>query len=240
MKSIKLFCIPHAGGSATNYIKWNRYFDDTIKLCPIEIAGRGRRFDETLISEMDLMVNDIYNTIKKEINSSEYAIFGHSMGSIIAFELYHKIKEQGMKEPVHIFFSARTSPDICKDKDIMHKLPYERFIKEIYKIGGTSVDIFENKELCNIFVPILRSDYKLIETYKYTEKNVLIDCDITILYGEQDQSIELEYLNEWQKHTRQKCIIKGFPGGHFFINEKIEEVINLINITLIHNRYKAN
>ena len=61
MKNIKLFCIPHAGGSAAVYSRWKKYLDSSIELIPVELSGRGIRMGEKL-----------YDSLKEAIELAEY------------------------------------------------------------------------------------------------------------------------------------------------------------------------
>lgn len=230
MKKIKLFCIPYAGGSSAIYYKWKKHLHERIELFPVELAGRGKRFNEPYYQNMDEAVEDIYCSIKHILDDSQYAIFGYSMGSWIAFELYHKIKNTGHKEPIHIFFSARKAPHMKSEK-ILHNMDDDEFAKEIVKMGGTTDEIFVKKELFDLFVPILRADFKIIEKYDYIEKSK-IECNITVLYGEQD-TISTYEISEWRYHTNADFNIYGLDGSHFFINSNMKTVIDIINHTLI-------
>lgn len=108
---MKLFCIPHAGGSSAVYYKWKNYFPETINVILIDYKRHGRRFAEKLSDTMEDMVEDLFQKIKKHLDGEEYCFYGHSMGSIVAYELYYKIKENGFRRPKHIFVSGYASPD---------------------------------------------------------------------------------------------------------------------------------
>lgn len=228
---IKLFCVPYAGGSAAVYSTWQKYLSPSIQVYPVELSGRGRRFREKLNNNIQQVVDDIYENIKDEIESTNYALFGHSMGNLIVFELAHKLKEMKHKAPVHIFFSGRSAPDIEREYEGIYKMPDDEFAEEILSLGGTPEEVFKNKTLANIFIPILKADYETIETYEYKEKSNKLGVDITVLYGKQD-ALNKSSMEEWRNHTSQNCKIYSFDSGHFFINDKKEEVLNIINDTL--------
>lgn len=229
---MKLFCLPYAGGSSVAYYKWKHLLKHDIKLEPVELKGRGSRYNEELYSDFEEAVNDIYMNIKDKIIEDEYAIFGHSMGSLLAFELCHKIIENNGKIPKHIFFSGYKAPHCQRKKRILHKLPDAEFMNEVIKLGGTPIEVIENKELYNLVIPILRSDFKMLETYKYIERNKAIECDITILNGREDK-LTSDELNEWKRHSSKNTNIITFEGDHFFINKNVNKIINLIETTLL-------
>lgn len=234
MEKIKLVCIPYAGGSAQIFYKWRKHLNSHIELIPVELTGRGKRFLEPYYSSIQDAVNDIYKIVKPQIQNSNYAIFGHSLGSILAYELIYLLKNNGIHNPIHVFFSGRYPPHIHRHKALIHNSPNEIFKKEIFKLGGTPLELLENDELYEIFMPILRSDYKIVETYNYTKKSCKFDFDISVFSGFKDNEVEQSDLQEWKYYTDKNFKIVMFEGGHFFINEELENVTNAINVLLKH------
>ncbi len=233
MDQVKLFCLPYAGGSSVVYTNWKKYLHNSIKLCAIELAGRGRRFNIPLYNSLEEAVNDIYDMIKEDIDSGPYAIFGHSMGSILAYELAYKIKDMKHSYPLHIFFSGKCPPEIKKEVEDVHLLPDKEFMDKVFELGGTPEELLENRELIEFFTPILRADFKIIEIYKHIEKKDGLDCDITVLWGKQEKNASINDIAQWQKHTHKSCKIHLFNGGHFFINEFQKDIITIVDSTLI-------
>ncbi|MCR3758494.1 thioesterase [Clostridium felsineum] len=229
---MKLFCLPYAGGSKTIYYKLKNAINSNIQLEPIELKGRGSRYDEGFYTDFEDAVNDIYLKIKNKIIDDEYAIFGYSMGSLLAFELYYKIVENGGKIPKHIFFSGYKAPHCAREKEPIHNLPDAGFMDEVIKLGGTPIEVVENDELCKIVIPILKNDFRILELYKYKKKSNPIECDITILSGSKD-TLTFEELDGWKMHSAKNTKILIFEGNHFFINNNMKEIINLIETTLL-------
>ncbi|MBC8063127.1 MAG: thioesterase [Clostridiaceae bacterium] len=97
-------------------------------------------------------------------------IYGHSMGSLLAYELYYKVSELNLRKPRHIFFSGYRAPSIIREKKNIHTLPNYDFMKKVMELGGTPDVIMNNQELLQVFLPILRSDFKILETYNYKER----------------------------------------------------------------------
>ncbi len=230
--TIKLFCFPYAGGSSAIYSKLKHFADNNIKVTPVELAGRGQRISEPLYKNMAELINDVYDRISSSVDEQPFALFGHSMGSSIILDLAHKILKCKNVEPLHLFASGRCPPSLCRNYKKINDLPDEKFINEVYELGGTPKEVFENRELRHIFLPILRSDYKLIEEYNYIEKDVKLSCDITVFNGKEDKMTSFETMKKWGDYTSGKTDIIEFDGGHFFLHNKMEQIMGIINKTL--------
>ncbi len=232
MDKVKLFCIPYAGGSATVYNQWKSLLNKSIELCPLELKGRGKRFGAGFYNDFDDAVNDLFELVKNDLDHSEFAIWGHSMGSLLAYELGQKILAEKQKDPVHIFFSGRKPPYPLKLVRFVHKLSDEEFKKEVLKYGGNTKEIFEDKNLASLFLPILRADFRVLETYKFKENRRKFECDISVLYSSEDETTKPDEINEWASVTQKNCKIYDFNGGHFFINDCKNSVVEIINSVL--------
>ncbi len=229
MSKVKLFCFPYAGGAASAYSQWRQFLNPGIELRAIELAARGRRMREPNYIKLDDAVDDVFNIIKPELFQSPYALFGHSMGSMIAFELVYKIRRSFLPAPVHIFFSGRCAPFVPRDKKRrLHHLSDKDFKEQLLEMGGTPKDLFDHPELLEVFLPLLKGDFTLTETYTHPQKDSPIDCNITVLSGKQDEDTT-EEVEAWRPHTSGNCDIHYFEGGHFFIHEETKRVLDIVN-----------
>ncbi|MEN8904391.1 MAG: thioesterase domain-containing protein [Clostridiales bacterium] len=228
-EKIRIYCLPYAGGSATIYNKWKKYTSENIKLIPVELAGRGRRFNEKSYENIEESVNDIFSKIRNELEESKYALFGHSMGSFLIYKLYQKILSEKLPLPIHMFFSGRYAPNRSDNKRPYHKLSDEDLKIEIKKIGGTPDEIFENHELWDVFGKILREDYRILDNHSFCKEIEKVNCNISVLTGNKDILVKDYDLNEWRNFTYGDFNLYTFDGGHFFINIEYSEIILLIN-----------
>lgn len=232
-KRITLFCLPYAGGSASAYSQWGKYLDEQIQIKPLELAGRGKRIHEPHYATVNDAIQDIFEIVQKDIGQKAYAFFGHSMGAMLSYELARKIRADGSREPQHIFFSGKSSPHIKRpDAKKYAYLEEEVFKKEIINLGGTPPEFFEHPELMELFIPLLRNDFRIAETDFTDRKTELFNYDITIFAGKDDDLTPAQ-IDGWKEHTSGLCSIFHFNGGHFFLHEHAKSMINIINRTLL-------
>ena len=226
-----LFCLPYAGGSESIYYSWQKQLDERIKLEPIELKGRGKRYNEGFYEDFDEAVADLLLNIKDQITDHDYAIFGHSLGSLLAYELYYKICDEKLKKPKHIFFSGNVAPSVRREEKELHKLADDEFMKEIISLGGTPEGVLENEELLQFVLPILRSDIKVNESYTYQAREHKIECDITVFCGK-EEGITIEELLAWKDHGARVFRVHMMDGNHFFINNNVENITNIVSFEL--------
>lgn len=232
MIKTKLFCFPYAGGSSQVFSKWKQSLNADIELMPVELSGRGVRMHENLYNDLPEVIEDVFGLIKTHIGLGPYALFGHSMGSLIAYELAQRIRQEKMEPPAHIFFSGGKAPHVKRSHEKkFHLMNDDRFKKEIIELGGTPPEFFEHPQLINLFFPILKNDFKIAETEIHDRPVLPFDTDITVFVGKADTMLP-EQCDGWKRHTNHLCTIHYFEGGHFFLHDKTEQIIMIINNTL--------
>jgi surfactin synthase thioesterase subunit len=177
------------------------------------------------------LVLDILNRIEPYLFNSDFILLGHSMGSLVAFELCHKIHNLNLPLPKHIFIMSYSPPHYKKNYNNIHLLPNITFKKEIFKLGGTPREIIENEDLFSILEPVLRGDLKIISNYQYIEKGKL-SCDLTAIWGENDTLLASQ-MREWADYTTKTFNMFTLQGGHFFVNEQVNQIIEIIESSIL-------
>jgi len=236
MKKTLLFCVPYAGASANIYWKWSAKLDELIYLVPLELAGRGSRVSEPHYNTFDEIISDLGGQIHKYLKNNEaYALFGHSFGGTIVYEVGHYLTNLGVRSPEAIFFSGKSAPGNYPRNRFIHSLPEDQFKAEIFRYGITPKEVFETKELYEYFMPILKNDIQMSESYVCKDRQKKLDCPFFVLYGKDDVGVRKKQISDWSLFTNRTCSFFGFNGGHFFIREFEDEIIGLINRTLTKN-----
>ncbi len=233
MQSIKLFFLPYAGGSATACLKWKEQLSPHIQLIPLELSGRGGLYGKVLHVSVHETVKDLVVDIQSILEPGEkYAIYGHSMGSRIAFELVHELLAHNYGKLAHLFASGGSAPHIKRIQTYTYDKPDAQFKEHLMKYGQDSSELFENKELYDYLMPVLRADFQMVETYEYVAKTDKLSCDLTALRGTDDPNVAVRDMLEWGQYTTGVFKLSSVSGGHFFINENHREVVGIINKAL--------
>ncbi|HAU85260.1 MAG TPA: thioesterase [Lachnospiraceae bacterium] len=229
MAKTKLFFLPYAGGSAMSYMIMKRLFDETtFEPVPLELAGRGTRAKESAYTDVNLCVQDLYEKMKPQTIHCDYAIFGHSLGTIVGYELLKYIEEKEDKLPKCVISSGRAAPGIEFPGPIIGGLKDEAFMKKIGMFQALPSEVLNNRKILELVLPVLRADVKMSEQYQYKIRKPA-KCDFYIFYGKDDCLVTEEGINCWEDETERKIEITCFPGGHFYFKEYKELFTEKVN-----------
>ena len=224
---LKLFCFPYAGGSAATYMSWAKSLPANAELIPVQLPGRANRLFEPAYSNMDSLISELLNEIEPMLNQP-YILFGHSLGSRVAFELMAQCKKSGLPIPEHFIASGSRGPQNCSFEKPIHHLSNEDFILKLMELNGTPKEVLENEELMTLCLPLLRADFELAHTYSYTS-NEKFNCAVSILGGEEDHDITRCDLLSWGDFFSQSQKLHFLPGDHFFIESDKQQVLKIVN-----------
>lgn len=224
--SIRIFLFPFAGGSAHYYKPWLKYFDKTVEVIFVQLPGRAERIDEKPYDTMSSVIAQLME-YSAFITEKPYLILGHSLGAKIAYELSCTLERQTNIPPLHLIVSGSKAPHLVNDKPNIYSLPKSKFIDELRVLDGTPEEILDNEELMELFIPLLRADFKIAELYVSKEHKLSIP--ITVLSGMEDTEVSVKEANAWVQLSSTGCEVKFFTGSHFFINDHIASIVKIIN-----------
>ncbi|MCD6569377.1 MAG: thioesterase [Deltaproteobacteria bacterium] len=232
--SIRMFCFPYAGGSAQVFQPLAKMVPRGVDVFALELPGRGRRFREHLLGNIHSIVNDAMKGIFPLLDKG-FIFFGHSLGGLVAFELARALRRKRFSLPRHLFVSGVIAPQIPNNEPPVYNLPRDAFIKKLEEIGGTPTEIVDNEELLELMIPILRSDFQVYETYKYVPEPPL-ECPVTVFGGAKDKIVKPEHIEEWSEQTSILFSRHILNGGHFFIQDHLGDILNIITRTITLQR----
>lgn len=219
---LRLFCFPYAGGGSSVFRTWSDDLPDWIEVCPTQLPGRENRILEKPFHQMSDLIKSIAQAIKPYLDLP-FALFGHSMGAWIAFELAHHLNKNFDLLAQHLFVSGRFAPQIADNKNL-HKLPDKEFREKLEMYGGTPKAVLESDELMELLIPILRADFSICETYVY-QQNSPLTCPISVFGATTDHLVEPDSLIEWKKETSNSFRVEIFNGDHFFLRNCQKELL---------------
>ncbi|AQR70300.1 hypothetical protein BZG29_19770 [Janthinobacterium sp. LM6] len=226
--SLRLFCLPYAGGSSSTYLNWQKNLDAHVELVCVEPPGRGTRFDEAPVDRVDRLVELLSAEMQSWLDRP-FGIFGHSNGALVGFELARRLQEMG-KSPAIFFASAKKAPSRLEEARL-HLMSDADLIEELRISGDTPDEFFETPELIDLFLPPLRADFALSETYVYAP-GPLLSGELVMLSGSDDETMTRQDRSAWSREFSGEQSWCEIPGGHFFIEESPRHVFDALNKSL--------
>ncbi len=225
---LRLFCFPYAGGAASIYRSWPQHLPAEIEVCAVQLPGRENRIREQAFTDVGTLVETLLPTLLPYLDRP-FALFGHSMGTLIAYEVAQKLQQQHGQMPTHLFVSGRRSPVLPDPDAPLHTLPSdEQFLHELQRrYNNLPTVLFEDKELRELFLPLLRADFTLVETYS-NPASIPLSCPLITLGGREDPRVTEAQLRAWQPLTVADFALHCFPGGHFYLNEQVQPLLATI------------
>jgi len=223
---LRLFLLAHAGGGASAFRGWADEFPSTVEVCSVQLPGRENRLREAPFDRMAPLVEALAGAISRW-SDRPYAVFGHSIGALVGFELARHAEATGAPAPVHLFASGRRAPDVPNRQPDLHRLGDDELIAGLQELGGMPAPLLEHAELLQLLLPVMRADLALTETYTPTP-GATIRAPVTACTGTEDGKVSLDEARAWERHTTGGFRLRTFPGDHFYLFAHRERVLQAL------------
>ncbi|MEE4488677.1 thioesterase II family protein [Streptomyces sp. BE230] len=221
----RLVCFPHAGGSATAYMQLARTLPAHFDMVAVQYPGRQDRYREAPFTSVAPLVEAVAGELARELAADPgrpYALFGHSMGALVAFETARLLAGSELPSPQRLFLSGRGAPDVRA------KIRYDLYdddavLAQVRRLGGTDQVMLDNPDVLEMVLPALRADYRALGAYRWNGGAPLA-TPITALIGDSDPVVTVEEARTWREQTSGDFAFKVFPGGHFYLSDHVDQV----------------
>lgn len=230
----RLICLPYAGAGTIAYRRWPSGLPAWLEVWAVLLPGRETRINDPPVADIDSLVSVLTGAMVEEIPCQPempYALYGHSMGAAVCFELGYAMQGAGCAPPLHLFVSGRRGPQIPDNLPSIHRLPIAEFIDRIRQLNGLPEEIMAEPGLAAFFAEKVAADFAVIETFHYTARPPL-PCGISAFGGNQDPTTTESQLWAWQPHAAGPFSVRMLPGDHFFINSERDALLAAIGADL--------
>lgn len=230
----RLVCFPHAGGSATAYRSLAHALPAHLDVVAVQYPGRQDRYREAPFTALDRLAEALAEELTLMLASDPgrpYALFGHSMGSLVAFETALQLARGTLPGPQRLFVSGRGAPDVPA------KARYDLYgdadvLAEVRRLGGTDQSMLDDPDIMEMVLPALRADYQALGSYRWRAGETLT-VPATVLVGDDDPMVTVEEAHTWRAHTSGDVTVKVFPGGHFYLFDHLDAVAAAVSEGLL-------
>jgi medium-chain acyl-[acyl-carrier-protein] hydrolase len=223
-ETVRLLGFPCAGGSASSFAGWTAELPSTVELRPVRLPGRLDRLHEPPFTSMAPLVETLADELEPTL-TSPFAMFGHSMGALVAYELARELRRRGARRPAGLFVASCGAPHLPRRAPPLRALPDDRFISELRRLDGIPEELARSDELLELVLPALRADIVLCEEYAWAPEPPL-DVPISVFGGASDPRVLADDLTAWHDHTEAAFVQRTVAGNHFFPWRSGEALVN--------------
>lgn len=223
---MRLFCFPFGGGGASVYHSWADTMGVDIEVRALQLPGRESRFREPMTQDIDAVVGQIARALAA-YRDKPYAMFGYSLGALLAFETCRELRRQGLVPPQHLFIAALSAPQLPPPHPPISMLDDREFVEKIEYYYQPDNEAWKNSELREFLLPLLKNDIALYESYRYRDEAPL-DCPIDVFAGDADRATPVDMTQQWSQQTSAAMRHHLLGGGHFFIEQALDQIQRLV------------
>ncbi|MFE7467290.1 thioesterase II family protein [Streptomyces sp. NPDC057499] len=221
----QLVCFPHAGGSASGYHALSAALAGSAEGLVVQYPGRHDRIAEPFAERLGDVVDAVLPSIPVTGDRPLF-LFGHSMGALLAYETARRLAAEG-REPAALFVSGSEAPSRPRRVRLPDSPTDEDLVGEMRLLSGTDDELLTHPEILQLALPPMRADYAMLSARVHAPGPPL-RCPVTVLTGDNDPRVTLEGAQAWEQETEGAFERHVLPGGHFFLNDHLPYVAELI------------
>ncbi|TWH65091.1 thioesterase domain-containing protein [Micromonospora olivasterospora] len=224
----RLFCLPYAGGGASVFRRWQRELGADVEVLPVQLPGRENRIGE----DPNFTVADVAAAIAERADRP-YAIYGHSMGGRVGFEVVRELRRLGQQLPLRLYVGGARAPHVDDTSlfDGLSTVDDDELLRRLGEGGGLPAEVLDHPELVELLLPLLRADFGRVDSYRYVPGEPL-PLPIVTFSGRQDRAVSHAQSAAWERHTAAGFTLHEIDGGHFFLHDQLPELAAAIRADL--------
>ncbi|MCP3771669.1 thioesterase II family protein [Streptomyces sp. MAR25Y5] len=227
---LSLLVLPHAGGNAHAYAPWRDVLPAHVRLLIGQYPGRGARFAEPLPTSMADLARPVLRALPPD--TGDLVVLGHSMGSLVAFEVARELTAAG-RPPRALIASACRAPFLPNPARVHpERLTDDELVAALKERGGTEDGVLDEPELREIVLPSIRADFVIDDDYRHQGPARTLSCPVTVIGGSEDPIVPVPALGRWSEVTDGPCATATLPGGHFYFQQQGDRFFALVNDVL--------
>jgi medium-chain acyl-[acyl-carrier-protein] hydrolase len=224
--AMRLICLPYAGTGASMFNDWDLPEELAAEVWAVQPPGRENRWGEAPLRRVEPVVREIARAVRPLLDRP-FALFGHSMGALLAFELCRELRRSGDPMPVRLMVSAHRAPDLPPWRPEASTLPDPEFLARLDEMAGPSAAVPRDPQVLLLLAPLIRADFELCERYEHTAGPPL-GVPLSCFAAVDDPEVRVDEMVDWRRHTTGECRLHPFRGGHLFLRERRPEVVRLV------------
>lgn len=226
----RLFYFPFAGGNAAAVLPWQAHLGTGVELRVAQLPGRGARLFEDPLHDLDALVAELAGALAG-LADRRFALFGHSLGALVAFEVARALRRAGRPAPERLWASGAEGPRTRLVERRVSHLPDAELVTALADYGGTPPELLADRDMMELLLPGVRADLTLNERYAYRTEPPL-DLPIHVLRGAADPYVDAGRAAGWAQESTRPLRETVYPGDHFFVHPHEADIAALVAAAL--------
>lgn len=222
----QLFCFPHAGGGPSFFRPWCARLQPEIAVRRVLLPGRESRLEEPPFRHIADLVEPLCAALEPYLDQP-YALFGHSMGAVVAYEVARRLSGADTVSPSCLIVSGRRAPGLAGNRRRLSALSDDEFLAEVARLNGIPPEVLSEPELLSMLLPALRADFELAETYRPLPGSRL-DCPVISYLSTSDPETDYDGVLSWREMTSGEFTMRVFRGDHFYLKGGRPDVLSAV------------
>ena len=220
---LRLFCFHYLGGGASAFRQWQEVLPAEIEVCPVQLPGREGRIQEPAFEDLQQLADTLTESLQPWLDRP-FAIYGHSMGSLIGFEWARRVRQRYGMSPQHFFAAAYFAPHAPGPNQTRKEWQQAELLEVVQRVLDVPEAVLANPEFMQALLPTIQADSRLVASYRY-QAEAPLECPISAFGGLEDPEIAQSDLALWREHTEGEFRLEMFPGRHLFLLDGREQVV---------------
>ncbi|MFE0019377.1 thioesterase II family protein [Amycolatopsis sp. NPDC059021] len=222
-----VICLPFAGAGASFFRAWQPLAPDSLRVVAVQLAGREERFVDEPHADVASAVDDVLPAVLEQIDGAgRIALFGHSLGAVLAFELARRLDRLGGLPLARLFVSGSPGPWSGRVSRATG-LSDDAFLAQLHRFSGYSHPALDHPEMRAMLLPMLRADVEMHENYRPGTDRPL-PIPVTALRGQDDELVSAGQAGQWADASTAGFRSVELPGGHMYLADQAGEVLRLL------------
>jgi medium-chain acyl-[acyl-carrier-protein] hydrolase len=221
----KLFCIPHAGGTAGMFRGWRKALPAHVELCAVQLPGRLSHLNAPAFTRMEPLADSLAEVILADTDGLPFALFGHCTGALLAYEVGQRL-EARHRGPTQLFVACARPPHLVERDPPVSHLPEADLVAALRVMGGTPPELLASPPMLRVMLPAVRADFAVSESYCFAPRPAL-DCD-ALVFGATADGVSRCDLESWATLFRGRTTVLLCAGGHFLLDTAESVVVEAI------------
>ncbi|MGC5022568.1 thioesterase domain-containing protein [Micromonospora sp. DT47] len=225
---VQLFCLPYAGAGASAFRRWPEGIGAGVEVLPVQLPGRENRISEDPAFAVAAVATAIADRADRP-----YAIYGHSMGGRVGFEVVRELRRTGRALPLRLYVGGARAPHVTAPSlfDGLSMVDDDELLRRLGDGGGLPAELLAHPELVELLLPLLRADFGRVDSYRYLPGDPL-PVPIVAFSGRRDRAVSREQSAAWAEHSAAGLTLHEIDGGHFFLHDRLPELLAAIRVDL--------